>query len=174
MDVPLILVSGGVEELHLKMSFDHHVIAIANFEQFSMDIYNKKSEISIAKDHLFMTTTFKTAEIYVTSLTASNFMDIQNTISRMVQENQRSYKETLRDSSKGNHLKRRKKKVFGKCYFRDSEKLETRIHVSAGKVLIHIYPSSMDNSKVLVIKLDESRAKFNKMSIPVVFPTSWI
>ena len=77
MDVPLILVSGGVEELHLKMSFDHHVIAIANFEQFSMDIYNKKSEISIAKDHLFMTTTFKTAEIYVTSLTASNFMDIR-------------------------------------------------------------------------------------------------
>lgn len=163
LDVPLILVSGGVEELHLKMSFDHHVIAIANFEQFSMDIYNKKSEISIAKDHLFMTTTFKTAEIYVTSLTASNFMDIQNTISRMVQENQRSYKETLRDSSKGKSLEEKKRRRYSENAILETvKKLETRIHVSAGKVLIHIYPSSMDNSKVLVIKLDESRAKFQQ------------
>lgn len=163
LDVPLILVSGGVEELHLKMSFDHHVIAIANFEEFSMDIYNKKSEVSIAKDHLFMTTTFKTAEIYITSLTASNFLDIQNTISRMIQENQRSYKETLRDSSKGKSLEEKKRRRYSQNAILETvKKLETRIHVSAGKVLMHIYPSSMDNSKVLVIKLDQSRAKFQQ------------
>ena len=82
------------------MSLDHHVITGTNFEQFSMDIYNKKGEISIAKDHLFMTTTFQDNEIYVTSLTASNFMDIRTLYQKNGTGNQRSYKETIRDSSK--------------------------------------------------------------------------
>lgn len=42
------------------------------------------------------------------------------------------------------------------------KKLQTKIHVSAGKILVHIYPSSIDNSKVLVINLDESRIKFQQ------------
>lgn len=164
LDVPLILVSGGLEKFQLKMSFDDHVIAIGNFEEFSMDIYNKKSEIAIAKDHLFVTTKFKTAEIYITSLTASNFVDIHNTISRMVQDNKRSYRETLRDSSKGTSVgKTIKKKTFSENAILETvKKLETRIHVSAGNVLIHVYPSAISDNKVLVINLDESRVKFQQ------------
>ncbi|RCK65012.1 Protein CSF1 [Candida viswanathii] len=164
LDVPLILVSGGLEKFQLKMSFDHHVIAIGNFEEFSMDIYNKKSEISIAKDHLFVTTKFKLAEIYITSLTASNFVDIHNTISRMVQDNKRSYRETLRDSSKGKSVDHNmKRKTFSENAILETvKKLETRIHASAGKVLIHVYPSSISDDKVLVVKLDESRVKFQQ------------
>ncbi|EMG46290.1 hypothetical protein G210_3473 [Candida maltosa Xu316] len=164
LDVPLILVSGGVQELQLKMSFDHHVIAIGNFEEFSMDIYNKKSEVSMAKDHLFVTTKFKTAEVYLTSLTASNFLDIKNTISRMIQDNQRSYKETLRDSSKGNVVgdKKKRKTYSDNAILETVKKLETRIHVTFGNVLIHVYPSSINDDKVLVINLDDSRAKFQQ------------
>ncbi|CAI5760005.1 unnamed protein product [Candida verbasci] len=162
LDVPLILVSGGIEKLHLKMSFDYHVIAIANIESFSIDVYNKKSEVSIAKDHLIVCVRFKTCEVYMTSLTASNFLDIQNTITRMILENKRSYKETLKDSSRGKSISTKKPIRSQPDYaiLETLKKLETKIHVEAGKVLIHIYPSSIDNSKVLVIKLDESRANF--------------
>ncbi|KAG7663520.1 CSF1 [[Candida] subhashii] len=175
LDVPLILVSGGIEKLQLKTSFDYHVIALVNFEGFAMDVYNRKSDVSVAKDHLFVSTKFDTAEVYITSLTQSILLDIQNAILRMVQENRRSYKETLRDSSKGGiflsssrrsstpiPVSQPKKDMSENTWQEAIKKLETKIHVSAGKVLIHIYPSSFDNSKVLVIQLDKSRAKFQQ------------
>ncbi|CCG24217.1 Csf1 protein [Candida orthopsilosis Co 90-125] len=164
LDVPLILLSGGVNKLAAKVSFDYNVVAIANVECFSMDIYNRKGTVSMAKDHLFVTTKFNVAELYMTSLTASNFVDISNTISRMIQDNRRSYKETLRDSSRGDSVD---KKTSSRSYSNEAilktiKKLQTKIHVSAGKILVHIYPSSIDNSKVLVINLDESRIKFQQ------------
>ncbi|EGW31931.1 uncharacterized protein SPAPADRAFT_50542 [Spathaspora passalidarum NRRL Y-27907] len=164
LDVPLILVSGGIERLHLKTSFDYHVIAIANLEDFSMDIYNKKSEYTLAKDHLFVTTKFKNAQVYITTLTPSNILDIQNAIRRMVQENKRSYRETLRDSSNGKNIGKSKvaESIVTKKILETVKKLETKIFVSAGKVLIHVYPSSFENSKALVVQLDESTAKFQQ------------
>ena len=47
-------------------------------------------------------------------------MDIQNTISRMVQETNDHIRRPL-GTHQGNHLKK-ERRVFGKCYFRDSEK----------------------------------------------------
>lgn len=118
----------------------------------------------MAKDHLFVTTKFNVAELYMTSLTASNFVDISNTISRMIQDNRRSYKETLRDSSRDNSVNN---KTMSRSFSSDAilktiKKLQTKIHLSAGKILVHIYPSSIDNTKVLVINLDESRIKFQQ------------
>ncbi|KAI5962052.1 CSF1 [Candida theae] len=164
LDVPLILLSGGINRLVAKIAFDYNVVAIANVECFSMDIYNRKGAVALAKDHLFVTTKFNVAELYMTSLTTSNFVDISNTISRMIQDNRRSYKETLRDSSRDDVVN---KKMPPKLSSTDAilktiKKLQTKIHVSAGKLLVHVYPSSMDNSKVLVINLDESRIKFQQ------------
>ncbi|CAL1217687.1 unnamed protein product [Candida parapsilosis] len=164
LDVPLILLSGGVNKLAAKVSFDYNVVAIANVECFSMDIYNRKGAVAMAKDHLFVTTKFNVAELYMTSLTASNFVDISNTISRMIQDNRRSYKETLRDSSRDNSVNN---KTMSRSFSSDAilktiKKLQTKIHLSAGKILVHIYPSSIDNTKVLVINLDESRIKFQQ------------
>ncbi|KAK6458751.1 uncharacterized protein RJT20DRAFT_123813 [Scheffersomyces xylosifermentans] len=162
LDVPLILLSGGIEKLHVKLSFDSHVFAIANIENFSTDIFNQKSEISISKDHLFVATKFDTAEVYITSLTASNCLDIFNTVSRMIQENRRSYKETLRDSSKGTLKNKSLKRSATDDILETVKKLETKIEVIAGHLLIHVYPTSFDDSKVLVIKLDESKANFQQ------------
>ncbi|CAK9435294.1 uncharacterized protein LODBEIA_P57410 [Lodderomyces beijingensis] len=164
LDVPLVLISAGIAELSLKMSFDYHVIAIAYLDGFSMDIYNKKNEIALTKDHLIFVSKFKALEIYLTSLTASNFMDIGNTISRMNQDNKSSYKEILRDSSRGKSISQRMpSRSFSKhSLLKTVKKLDTQILVSIGHLLVHVYPSSMDNTKVLVLKLDESRAKFQQ------------
>ena len=162
LDVPLILLSGGVNMLVAKIAFDYNVVAIANVECFSMDIYNRKGAVAMAKDHLFVTTKFNVAELYITSLTASNFVDISNTISRMIQDNRRSYKETLRDSSKEDPVnsKMPQKQSITDALLKTIKKLQTKIHVSAGKILVYVYPSSMDNSKALVVNLDESLIKF--------------
>ena len=64
----------------------------------SLDVYNQKNEHTISKDHLFVTANIESAELYMTSLAASNIIDINNAVSRMIQENRRSYSETLWDS----------------------------------------------------------------------------
>lgn len=163
LDVPLILVSGGIDKLQLKVSFDYHVFAVANIEGYSIDIFNQKNEVSLSKDHLFVTTKFDTSEIYVTSLAASNFIDIFNTISRMMQENKMSYKETLRDSSDTRDTNNMDENTTATDDILETvKKLETRIEVVVGKALIQVYPSSFDDSKVLVVKMDESKANFQQ------------
>lgn len=166
LDVPLILVSGGIDNLQLKLSFDYHVFAIANIQGYSIDIFNQKSELSISKDHLFVTTKFESAELYITSLTASNVLDIYHSISRMIQENKNSYKETLRDSSRGKSMSgntvQRTKRTASNEILETVKKLETKIEFVAGNLLIHIYPSSFADSKVLVVTLDESKANFQQ------------
>lgn len=162
LDVPLILVSGGVDKLHMKISFDYHVFAIANVVGLSIDIFNQKNEMSISKDHLFVTNKFKSSEVYITSLAASNFFDIYNTISRMVQENRNSYRETLRESNKGKDKEVDTNTKASHNILEAVRKLETKIEVVSERLLIHVYPSSFDDSKVLVVRLDESRANFQQ------------
>lgn len=163
LDVPLILVSGGIESFQLKLSFDYHVFAIANIQKYSIDIFNKKNELNISKDHLFVTTKFDNAELYITSLAASNVLDIYNAIIRMIQENRTSYKETLRDSSREKSIGNSGfKRTASNEILETVKKLETKIEVIAGNLLIHVYPSSFSDSKVLVITLDESIANFQQ------------
>lgn len=162
LDVPLILVSGGVDKLQMKISFDYHVFAIANVVGFSIDIFNQKNEMSISKDHLFVTNKFKSSEIYITSLAASNFFDIYNTIYRMVQDNRKSYRETLRDSNKGKDKDVKTNSKAAHDILETVRKLETKIEVVSERLLIHVYPSSFDDSKVLIVRLDESRANFQQ------------
>lgn len=179
LDVPLVMLTGDIESLQLKSSFDYHVFALANFKSYSIEIFNQKSEsTSFSKDHLYISTSFDTAEIYITSFAASNVMDIYNAIFRMMQENKNSYRETLRDSNRG-------KSVIGSFHHQDSphktllkvdtsaslssvkttnpgKKLVSKIEVNAGHFLVHVYPSSFDDSKVLVVKLDESKINFDE------------
>lgn len=163
LDVPLILVSGAIDRLQLKLSFDYHVFAIANFQGYSIDIFNKKNELSVSKDHLFVTTKFDNAELYITSLAASNILDIYNAIMRMTQENKTSYKETLRDSSRGKSIGNSvSQRSTSHEILETIKRLETKIELKLGKLLIHVYPSSFSDSKVLVVTLDESVANFQQ------------
>jgi hypothetical protein len=161
LDVPLILISGGIDKLSLKLSFDYHVFALAYILGLSMDVFNQKNEVSISKDHLLVKFNCVAAEAYATSLTASNLWNIQNTISRMIQEKRRSYKETLRDSS-ATTLKPELRRTLTDDILETVKKLESNILLTFGHLLIYIYPSSFDDSKVLVLKLDESRAYFQQ------------
>lgn len=158
LDVPLIAASLSLEKLQTKVLFDYHVFALANVEGFRIHAYNQKKDISISKDHLYVTTQFKDIEVYITSLAASNFLDIYNTVSRMVQDNKRLYRQTLRDSNKDSPP------VLASRHdiLNTVKKLETNFEVVAGKFLLHVYPSSMDDSKVLVIQLDKSSANFQQ------------
>lgn len=160
LDVPLILVSAGIDRLSLKSTFDYHVFMVVDIQEFSIDVFNQKSELMINKDHLFVTAQFKSCEVYMTSFTASNILDIYNAVLRMTQDNQISYKETLHDSNKDSTKDTIVDKINNNDILETVKKLETEFEVLAGILLVHIYPSSFDDSKVLVVKLDDSSAHF--------------
>lgn len=164
--VPLILLSASVDEFHIKTSFDYHVFAIANIEGFSVDVFNKKSEVSVAKDHLYVTIQLDSAELYMTSLAASNCFDIWNAISRMTEDNHRSYKETLRDSNKKADEKKLSRHELSSNILESVKKLEAKIQLISGRVMVHVYPASFEDTKVLVVKIDGSRANFQQNEFP--------
>lgn len=161
LDVPLVLISGGIDDLSLKLSFDYHVFCMASIQGLSMDVFNQKGEASIMKDHVLANIRCDAAEVYGTSLAASNFWDIHNTVSRMMQEKTRSYKEILHDSSESEV-----KPTFLKSSTNDIletvKKLESTISLSIGHLYVYVFPSSFDDTKVLVVKLDESQAYFQQ------------
>lgn len=167
LDIPLILVSGGINLFQMKASFDYHVFAIIDMRGSSVDIYNQKNEHTTSKDHLFVTTNIESAALYITSLAASNVIDISNAVSRVIQENRRSYSETLRDSSTEHNATKSSgiTNAASRVMLETVKKLEFRIEVLFGKLLIYVYPSSLEDSRVLVVKVDQSRAHFQQTEI---------
>lgn len=166
LDIPLILVSGGIDSLQVKASFDYHVFAIIDLRGSSLDVYNQKNEHTISKDHLFVTANIESAELYMTSLAASNIIDINNAVSRMIQENRRSYSETLWDSYGQEQKKNGGLAIAASRIMLETvKKLEFRIEVLLGNLRIYVYPSSLEDSKVLVMKIDQSRAHFQQTEI---------
>lgn len=159
LQVPLILMSAGIETLAVKGTFDYHLFVVVKLQQFSLDIFNRKFENMISKDHLFVTTRFQDFEVFMSSFTIANIYDIYLTIVRMTQENNISYKQTLRDS-KGKHPPA--KTISNNAILETVKKLETEFEVVLGSLGIYIYPSSFDDTKVLKIKLDESSAFFSQ------------
>lgn len=165
LDVPLISVSSGISLIHAKLMFDSHVFFMANMNEFSADIYNQKSIQNIAKDHVFGSINLEGIDIFITSLSASTFLDIYNVIDRMLQEARASYRETLHDS----YIKEKfdgssyQRNIFEKTQVdRVIKKVETKMNIIAGHALVHIYPSSFSNSKVLVLDMKQSSANFQE------------
>lgn len=162
-DIPIVSLNAEIGKLQLKAAFDFHVFAIANLEQYYLEVFNRKGEHNISRDHLNVIIRLTGTEVYITSLAASTFLDIYNTISRMIQENRRSYRETLRDSSKdkftGSNLdeKRSAAKALNSI-----KRLETKIQLFAGNILFQVYPSSFQDTKVFVVKLNESLIFFEQ------------
>ncbi|CAN3501392.1 protein Csf1p [Diutina catenulata] len=162
VDVPLIMISAGWERLDAKLSFDHHVFALAFVDQLSVEVYNQKSELSISKDHLSVQIVCGAAEVYITSLFASAMWDIHNTVSRMMAEKRTSYRETLKDSAPATDSTPTSKPVPESAILEAVKKLESRIQLSVGQLRVYVFPSSFEDSKVLVVKLDQSRAQFSQ------------
>lgn len=161
LDVPIISASGGIDSLSLKLSFDHYVFSMASIKGLSIDIYNQKSEVSIIKNHILANIRCDAAQLYGTSLTASNFWDIHHTVSRMMQEKQSSYKETLYDSS-DIPMKPYLGRSLTTEILETVKKLESTLSVSIGELHAYVFPSSFDDTRVLIVKLDESQAIFQE------------
>ena len=156
LEIPLVHLAGGVESLQLKAAFDNHHFAFFSLEGFRLDAFNRKNGINISKDHLFVLIKYDSADVMLTSLAASEFYDIYNTVSRMMEENKTSYTEILKDSNKDHLMENESRNRILEVV----KKLETKIEVSTGFTRFQVYPQSFDDTRTLVIDVDKSKASF--------------
>ncbi|OBA21051.1 hypothetical protein METBIDRAFT_11635 [Metschnikowia bicuspidata var. bicuspidata NRRL YB-4993] len=158
LEVPLVHMAAGFGEIQLKSIFDEHVFAFANLKGWRFDVFNRKNGTNVSKDHLFVSIRYTRAEAYLTSLAVSDFYDIYETISRMIDEKRTSYKEILKDSNKESLMSR----ACSSEFLEVAKKLDTQIEVFTGVTTLHVYPHSFHDSKVFVIHLDRSTANFTQ------------
>lgn len=156
LDIPLVHVTGGFDSFQVKTAFDNHYFAFAILEGFRLDAFNRKNGINISKDHLFVLTKYDAMDVMITSLAASEFFDIYNTIHRMIEENKTSYSEILKDSNKEHIMET----VSHDKPIDVAKKLETKIEVSTGVTRIQVYPYSFDDKRALSIVVGKSNASF--------------
>lgn len=163
MDVPLIHMSGVFSQVSVKGIFDDHVFAIIGLTSWYFDVYNRKNGIDISKDHLLVRLNYESVDVSLTSLSASDFYDIYNTINRMIEENKTSYKEILKDSNEGVDPE-------STCTQTQSRKLETKIEVTTGLTRVQVFPHSFFDNRVFLIECDLSKANFvqNEYSLGVM------
>lgn len=156
LDIPLVQFAVGFDSFQLKTAFDNHYFAFAVLEGFRLDAFNRKNGINISKDHLFVLTKYDSMDVMLTSLAASEFLDIYNTIDRMIEENKTSYSEILQDSNKEHVME----KPSPDRLLEIAKKLETKIEISTGVTRVQIYPHAFDDTRVLSIVVDRSNASF--------------
>lgn len=166
LDVPLIHMSGGFGQISLKGIFDDHVFAFISLTSWFFDVYNRKNGIDISKDHLHVRISYEAVNVSLTSLSASDFYDIYNTINRMIEENKTSYREILKDSNEDDVVDAKMDAMVAE----DMRKLETRIEVSTGLTRLQVFPHSFVDTKVFVLECDLSKASFaqNEYSLGVM------
>lgn len=166
LDVPLIHMSGGFGQISLKGIFDDHVFAFISLTSWFFDVYNRKNDMDISKDHLHVRISYEAVNVSFTSLSASDFYDIYSTINRMIEENKTSYREILKDSNEDDVVDAKMDAIISE----DVRKLETRIEVSTGLTRLQVFPHSFIDTKVFVLECDLSKASFaqNEYSLGVM------
>ncbi|ODV63743.1 Csf1p ASCRUDRAFT_41311 [Ascoidea rubescens DSM 1968] len=160
--IPLILISAGVEKIEVKIGFDYHCFFIANIQKLCGNIFNQRDKLGVSHDRLVGMGNCSVLNIYLTALSASNFLDIYSTFSRISEDNKTSYKDILDDENLNNDQSSTKSKKFADELLKSINRLKTELDVTLGKVLIHIYPSSLIDSQVLIYEASDAFAKYSQ------------
>lgn len=155
--VPLVQMSGLIGKFQLKAIFDEHIFAFGNIKALGADVYNRKNLENLSKDYLYVILRYETVEVFLTSLSISDFYDIHGTISRMIEEQQKSYSQNLQDSNKKPDTTR----TYDN-FLEVAKNLDTVIDVSIGVTVVQVFPHAFHDSRVFVIELDASRANFSQ------------
>lgn len=160
LDIPLVLLSLGFQCIEAKASFDYNVFLVARVLNSYITVYNQIDKDKVLQDKLVASTMCQSIEIFTTALAASNILDIYNTISRIRQDNKRSYKEDLKTSTKGPDDQKKTLDIINVI-----ATLRTELDVNFGKLVIQIYPGSLLDSQVLVIDVGGLIAHFEQKTV---------
>ncbi|OWB76337.1 hypothetical protein B5S32_g488 [[Candida] boidinii] len=174
LDIPLVLVSIGIGELETKLSLDYHPFFLCYIKGASISIYNQKGDGG-KLDKLIASAAIDSFKVYLTALSASNFVDIYTTTLRIRQDIKASYRDVLNDSANANMTSNLIKQKDSDSLpnvrevFLDAiGKLHTILKVRISDLKLQVFPSSLLDHQALVIKTGVVGAKFTQRAGEIV------
>ncbi|CEP63270.1 Csf1p LALA0_S07e06304g [Lachancea lanzarotensis] len=148
---PLIALDVAFSEFAVKLSFDYHLILIANLEQFKIMLFNKRENDGLLKDFMSVALICGSTNIFATALAAANILDVYNTILRMRKENKKSYSETLGDSNtRDTGRTRTSREILDSLSF-----LRTDLEVKMDFINTQIFPNTLFDTEVLTFRASD-------------------
>jgi hypothetical protein len=175
LTIPLVLLSFGIGCLQTKISLDYHPFFVLEIIKLSATMYNQRQ--NNAADKLKNSFTIESLRIFMTALTASNFVDVYTIGLRIRQDIKVSYKQVLneaqinlsnrtKDTCKNildenlDHENQRELTPPSQTFLSMIEKLKTYLNVNVGLLEVQIFPSSLLDSQAMVITIGKQNASF--------------
>lgn len=183
LSIPLVLLSFGISGLQTKILLDYHPFFILEIVNCGVTIYNQRQKN--AHDKLKSSLNVESFKVFMTALTASNFVDVYTIGLRIRQDIKLSYRQVLNDAQVsvnekvGDDLDQQNKDFkmsntaetegndvrLSKTFLIMIEKLQTYLNVSIGSLEIQIFPSSLLDSQAMVINVGRQRAMFYQNNV---------
>ncbi|KAG7819131.1 hypothetical protein KL928_002999 [Ogataea angusta] len=188
-NIPLVFLSAGFRSLETKISLDYHIFCIAVITKAMASIYNQS--VDNHADKLVGKTSMESFNVYMTALTASNFVDIYTIGLRIRQDIKISYHQTLNDALDDQRQSfrdavgpsesslslpaSRKTDTSSSSTVKTVEmfldvidEFYTNLDVRIGSMQLQIFPSSLMDTQALVIRVGASRAKFEQIKTSIM------
>lgn len=165
LKIPLVLLSFGIGSLQTKISLDYHPFFIFEINNIGITTFNQREKSQA--DKLKSSIKIENFRVFMTALTASNFVDIYTIGLRITQEIHLSYKQVLNDANIDKYNEDTpKENISPSETFRSMiEKLETYFDVNIGSLRIQVYPSNLLDSQALVINIGKNKASFYQKTV---------
>lgn len=161
--VPLVQAIIGVESLESRVSFDFHSFALVSITALHLSMFNQRDRNYILNDRLAAVGNCESISVYVTSLAASNVLDLYYTLQRMRREANASYNAILRDSARpGAEQHEDRKTKSRRNDFKPFEKLRTFLDVNVNLVSVYIFPDSLVDLQVFTITIRGAEARYSQ------------
>ncbi|AOA60859.1 Protein required for fermentation at low temperature [Komagataella phaffii CBS 7435] len=170
-ETPFVSLSLDMEALQIKTSLDYHNFFIAQLALLRLEVFNEKGD-ELSQSSVVGRTSLGSVDLYLTVLAASNFMDIYSNIQRMRHDIRFAYTEVLNDSklqagsasrmSSIEVLNDRRKKHMQEKLIDAMDLLLTKLEVSLNSIVVHIFPVSLLEPEVLMVKFDQIKATFDQ------------
>ncbi|OBA15838.1 uncharacterized protein OGAPODRAFT_94272 [Ogataea polymorpha] len=188
-NIPLVFLSAGFRSLETKISLDYHIFCIAVITKAMASIYNKSVDNNA--DKLVGKTSMESLNVYMTALTASNFVDIytiglrirqdikisyHQTLNDALDDQTESFKDSMRPSESSLSLPASRKTDSSssstvktvEMFLDVIDEFYTDLDVRIGSMQLQIFPSSLLDTQALVIRVGASRAKFEQIKTSIM------
>lgn len=176
LDIPLVLVSAGFQNLETRISLDYHPFFILQIIKFEIVIYNQRKLKK--NDILKFGINMESFKVFMTALTASNFVDIYTIGLRIRQDIKLSYKQVLNEAQSESNLDDENIDDFEENMFETSGlsniELITKTDKSKRKVALKDYLNNVPSDTFLkLIEKLETFIHINVKSTEIqIFPSS--
>ena len=169
---PLIQASAGFEKLKVKAGLDYQTFAVVVITEFDFLMYNVRDAQSLSNDHLVAILKSETAQVYCTTLSASQALALWQAGERFVSEKQMAYQVSLAEVER--YFRRRPSTTTTSRLSKERAppvediakapvQLHTKVVVALNNISYGTFPSTFSDNQIFKFEALDVSARFSSM-----------